>query len=108
MRTGYDIDGVLIRKDRAILYRPEPHDIIITGRSYQSATRTYQELRELDCNCAVYFNPVFSKDVTLQNAMEWKAKIIGMLGIEQFFEDDIAQIDFIRQLHPNVLLHHVK
>lgn len=107
MRIGYDIDGVLLRKDRAILYRPTQEDFIVTGRSWQNAERTYQQLAEIDCRAAVYFNPKISREVTPENAAGWKALMILLLDIEHFYEDDEQQIDWMQPKCPLVTFIHV-
>lgn len=104
---GYDIDGVLIRKDGFVLFQPTKDDVIVTGRSYQNAEKTYRALADISIFSAVYFNPLISKEVTPINAARWKSEMIGRLGITEFYEDDIEQIHHMRFVHPLVTFHHV-
>lgn len=87
---GYDLDGVVTKG-----YLPGPHDVIITGRSYEEAAQTYRYLHKQGLFVPVYFNPVPHNLKTLEGSAYWKADMIFKLGIQDFFEDDPRQFTLI-------------
>ncbi len=93
---GYDYDGVITK---GIL--PEPGDIIITGRCPpEDVERTYRDMEARGIkNTAVYFMPPHLKQrgtpQGLRNTGMWKAKMIELLRLEEFFEDDATQYSVI-------------
>lgn len=112
MKKGYDIDGVIILKPKEVPFRdpllPDKYDFIITGRSFHRAFETVIALSDLMIYAPVYFNPLPPKEVNPTTAAHWKADMINLLGIEQYFEDDESQIEIIRFVCPTVDIVHVK
>jgi len=102
---GYDIDGVLthgIKPFGNICFA-------ITGRSFEEADHTYAQFKEWSIkDCAIYFCPLPSKDITREKAAYWKANMIQTLGVTVFFEDDLLQADIILRQLPNLMIHMVR
>ncbi|KKK60335.1 hypothetical protein LCGC14_3025400 [marine sediment metagenome] len=89
---GYDYDGVITNN---IL--PSPGDVIITGRSCtEGVERTYLDMKRRGIqNIAVYFMPHNWKGLPklagLIRTGQWKAHMIDILELEEFFEDEPTQ-----------------
>lgn len=102
---GYDIDGVLshgIKPFGGCCFA-------ITGRSFEQAEHTYAQFKEWGIkDCAIYFCPMQGKDITREKAAHWKARMIGVLGVKIFYEDDLLQAEIIRQQHPSLTIHIVR
>jgi hypothetical protein len=105
MIRGFDIDGVLLPSMK--VPKPEKTDFIITGRSFHNAFKTVIELSEHMIYAPVYFNPRPPHEVNPQTNADWKATMIDLLGIEEFYEDDAYQVEVIRAWCPNVRVIHV-
>lgn len=101
---GYDIDGVITAGIKPFGERT----YIVTGRSHEEAPSTMNMLAAKRIFNAVYFNPVGYNETSRENSGLWKAKMIQMLGIEDFWEDDMVQIDIIKKLVPSVVIYHVQ
>lgn len=108
--NAYDIDGVI-----TVGIRPEPQDIIITGRSFEEETETLAMLNRRGIKNLVVFNPCAFADKTRQSSGEWKAWAINSLEsqlgitIDTFFEDDNIQANVLKDRCPElkvVLLQH--
>lgn len=100
---GFDCDGVL-----TIGLTPSSiDDVIITGRSYEEATETLEYLRNRGIRNQVFFNPIPFVDKTRASSGQWKAKMIKVLGIKRFFEDDEIQIAEILKVNPEVEIIHI-
>ena len=100
---GFDCDGVL-----TIGLTPSSiDDVIITGRSYEEANETLEYLRSRGIRNQVFFNPIKFEDKTRTSSGQWKAKMIKVLGIERFFEDDEIQIAEILKVNPEVQIIHI-
>jgi hypothetical protein len=96
MNKGYDYDGVITTG----LFIPEPGDCIITGRTWSSAQRTYDDMRKRGFPyIPVYFMPPPWKERRdLEGLVEtgrWKAKMIDATGVDEFFEDHPIQYQSI-------------
>ena len=105
--NGFDCDGVL-----TVGIRPASDDFIITGRSYEEATETYQWLDKHKITNVVYFNCLKFDDKTRKSSGEHKAESIKYLldnGIKvvNFFEDDEIQKEIIEDHCPWVNVIHV-
>lgn len=90
---GYDYDGVITK---GLL--PGMGDVIITGRScsMSDVARTYGDMeRRKIRDVAVYFMPTvwkgFAGKKGLVKTGEWKALMIDILELDEFFEDDLTQ-----------------
>ena len=104
----YDIDGVI-----SIGLTPRPEDVIITGRSYEEAQKTYEELHQLGIYNAVYFQPMNWDYTTRESSGVWKGQVLKQMiengiMIGKHFEDDEIQKAEIEKIIdiPVVLISH--
>lgn len=104
MIRGYDIDGVIT----AGVFPKKREDFIITGRSYLGFLQTVGMLKNKGILNAVYMNPVPSVEVTRENAGLFKALMIQVLGVQEFWEDDELQADIIKSKNPDIIIHIVR
>lgn len=106
----YDFDGVTSEGN---VVPQSPHDVIITGRTFQEAHVVYERMAEIGLNNAVYCNPIHYKDrgdhtvSARKSSGNHKANIISLLkangvNIGKFYEDDKIQADIITFNHPDV------
>lgn len=92
---GYDIDGVITA---GIV--PERNAVIVTGRSYEQSAETYAMLRARGIHNAVFFSPMFFHERNLSQSGKWKAFVIGLLGITEFYEDSEEQaLEILAETH---------
>jgi hypothetical protein len=91
MLRGYDIDGTLTTG----LVPIEPY-VVISGRTMAEYDDT---VKRLAANSPVYIrcSGLYGDQ---QDAGRFKANIINLLKIEEFYEDDPVQISIIRALAP--------
>lgn len=99
MLKGYDIDGVLTNG-----ISPTGDYVIISGRTISEYDSTCADLAQ---RAPVYIRCSGARG-DRKHAGEFKATIINMLGIGEFFEDDIIQMNIIRKLCPDCIVHHIK
>jgi nicotinic acid phosphoribosyltransferase len=103
----FDIDGVVwINKDVKGL-RPDPDDIIITGRSYEEREETEAMLAKRGIKNKVMFNDLPFEEKTRETAGEHKANCIKALfsagyQVTAHFEDDEVQAAVIMRECPDV------
>jgi len=108
--NAFDFDGVV-----SIGITPGAKDVIITGRTIEESEHVFSILRERGINNAVYFNPIsFEKrgNHSLQSrecSGQHKSTILSLLKangvyVQNFFEDDDVQAEFIRRDHPNTIV----
>jgi len=90
---AYDYDGVI---DAGI--QPEKGAPVITSRTIDEIEKVDEETRK---NHPVYFNPISLNEKTIKKEIEWKAKMINQLGIEEYFEDNPEVIFGLDKLCPN-------
>lgn len=108
----FDIDGVIyINKDFPGL-RPEPNDLIITGRSFEEEreTKTMLEIRQIYND--VYFNPLPFDLKTRISSGQHKGHTLNKLkeqghNIMYHIEDDEIQIEEIKKIAPWVNILHL-
>lgn len=102
MFNTFDLDGVVIVDGRIVL-RPNPDDIIITGRSVEESIGTLRLLRTNGVMNQVFFNPIRFHDKTRESSGIHKANTIlslcnskakNMIGFH--YEDDEIQIKAIQ------------
>lgn len=98
---GYDVDGVLVPRK----VEPRHPYVVISGRHICEFPRT---LIEVGICSAVYLRPNDGNGDITQAAGEWKALMIGLLGVTEFYEDDERQAAIIRERCPNCKLVMVK
>lgn len=89
---AYDYDGVV-----SIGIKPEKGAPIITGRSIDEIEKIDKETKR---NHPVYFNPIGLNEKSLKKEIEWKAKMINLLGIEEYYEDTAEVVDGLLKLCP--------
>jgi hypothetical protein len=103
----FDIDGVIYMGKGRTGVRPNPDDIIITGRSITQYDETRWQLEKLGVENYVFFNPLGRDDpkYSRKESGRWKAKVLTLLKqiytIDLHFEDDPVQIKEILKVHPN-------
>lgn len=97
---GYDIDGVITKG-----IRPERDAVIVSGRSWQEAPETYKMLHDRGIFNAVYFNPIPFEGKTLDNGAMWKAIMVDLMCIDEFYEDDVRQAQLIKLKNPETIIH---
>lgn len=100
--NSYDLDGVVyMGKELGLGLRPEPEDVIITGRSFEEAADTYKWLHSHGIFNAVFFNPRKFEDKTRESSGYHKANTLNLLwnsgcATQFHFEDDPIQADVIK------------
>lgn len=107
----FDIDGVINLGEFDGIY-PGPHDIIITGRSFEEEPETKAMLSRKGITNKVYFNPIAFNDKSRFTSGVHKGRIILKLIDEGYkhgvhFEDDDVQIRAIKLIVPRVRIVHV-
>lgn len=103
----FDIDGVIFLNKEVGGVHPAPHDILITGRSFQEVPETRKMLRDRGIFNRVYFNRAKFDDKTRLGSGIHKAETIKRLQrlgyiIMCHFEDDEVQADVIRTRCPEI------
>lgn len=104
---SWDCDGVIfINKDIRGL-RPEPNDIIITGRSFEEKPETEAMLAKRCIMNRVFYNPLKYEEKTRESAGQHKARTINELksagyNVIAHWEDDEVQANVIRKECPDV------
>ena len=93
MKVGSDIDGVLTTGFRPV----ETDYVIISGRMFHEWKATVELL---GVDRPIYLRPS-GGDGNVYAAGQWKGMMIGMLGLEKFYEDNDIQISIIRGMCPN-------
>jgi mannose-6-phosphate isomerase-like protein (cupin superfamily) len=87
---AYDYDGVVTKGVKMQVGAP-----IITGRSFEEVDRVKTK------GHPVYFNPKTYTEKNDYNSALWKAEMIKRLGIEEFYEDNSEQAEFIQNMCSN-------
>lgn len=108
----YDIDGVIFFGKEFCGVRPEPHDIIITGRSVEERAETQKMLDSRGIKNVVFYNPISFVDKTRVMSGIHKGRIISELkkmGVQHgfHFEDDEIQIEQILKIDPTIRIVHL-
>lgn len=107
---SYDIDGVLYNGPNSPSLRPGTNqDVIITGRSIDEKTETYEFLDSRKITNLVFFNYTPFDKKTRDGSGKHKADIInfynctsGTNRIVIHYEDDPVQAEIIQKLCPDV------
>jgi hypothetical protein len=107
--SSFDIDGVLYLGKEYSAIKPNPDDIIITGRSIEESKKTLDFLHSRGIYNQVYFNPVPCSEKTREKSGKWKADCLRMLinsglDIALHFEDDPIQWAILEECVPEVSL----
>jgi len=105
--NSYDCDGVVFFNKDIPGLRPEPIDVIITGRSFEERPETERMLAKRSINNQVFYNPLKFDDKTRESSGRHKAYTIKDLQAQGYIivnhiEDDIIQADIIKELCPEV------
>ena len=113
MINTYDLDGVISLEDAGIPgVRPDPDDIIITGRSFEEAGETMDYLRSRDISNIVIFSDAKYEEKSREYSGIRKGLVISTLmnnGLEHgvHFEDDEIQIEQILKICPDCRIVHL-
>lgn len=102
---SYDIDGVIYLGPNLNGLTPAPHDVIITGRSFEEAPETIAMLRDRGITNSVYLNPCKFDEKSRTTSGEHKSKVLQQLyhdgyDIKIHWEDDPIQAAIVRELCP--------
>lgn len=84
---GYDIDGVLSEN----IHVKFPY-IIISGRTFKEYDNFVKQLAQ---TVPVYIRGI-GEYGDRQHAGEFKSKIINLMGVDEYYEDDPLQADIIK------------
>lgn len=105
--NSYDCDGVVTFNSQLAGLRPEPNDVIITGRSYEERPETEWMLAKRSINNEVFYNPLKFDHKTRESSGRHKALTINELRTRGYnvichYEDDEVQADIIKKECPEV------
>lgn len=105
--NSYDIDGVIYLGKDYIGLTPLPHDVIITGRSFEEREYTEKYLRSRGIYNTVFYNLVPFNQKTRITSGRHKGNILLKLknngsNINIHFEDDEIQAREISLIIPSV------
>lgn len=95
---GYDIDGVL-----TIGIRPEAPYVVISGRTLAEYNEFAKQLAQ---NTPVYIRGTGAMG-DREAAGRFKALMINTLGVNEFYEDDIVQLQIIKSNCSTCKIYHV-
>ena len=95
MLRGYDIDGTLTTGLKPI----EPY-VIISGRTFGEYDNY---AKKLALNAPLYIRGSGIQG-DREHAAKFKADMINLLDVKEFYEDDPIQIDIIKQLTKCVII----
>jgi hypothetical protein len=105
--NSYDIDGCIFINKEVGGIHPGPHDVIISGRSFEEKEETHDMLHKRGILNVVYLNPQRYEEKTRITSGEHKARTIKNLfdrgiKVQCHFEDDEIQAAVIRRECPDV------
>ncbi len=89
---GYDIDGVLTAG-----VEPIAPFVVVSGRTFSE----YDEYARRAATIAPVYIRGSGAYGDRAHAGRFKAQIVSMLGIDEFYEDDPVQADLIEAANPN-------
>lgn len=92
LRKAYDYDGVVTKG-----IKPERGAPIITGRSFEELSKIDGKTK---ASHPIYLNPITLNQKNLRREAEWKAKMINILRIEEYYEDIPEIIVKLKKLCP--------
>ena len=87
---AYDYDGVVTTGIKIDKGAP-----IITSRTIDEIEKVDEKIRK---NHPIYFSPIGLNAKTLKKEIEWKSKMINLLGVEEYFEDKPEVIIKLKKL----------
>lgn len=108
---GYDIDGVLTHG-----IKPSGDYVIVSGRLHCEWAKT---VAQLGVDAPIYLRPYGQcpfhhkvdqndYDLMIELSGAWKALVVSMLGITEFYEDDPKQAEIIKERCPECIVHRVE
>ena len=100
---GYDFDDVITSG-----ITPVRDSVIITGRSFEEAPEVNYYLKEKGIFNPVYYSPHRVGDTLPKNSAKWKVRMLKLLKVDTFYEDDIEQIEIIEECLPNLEIIQIK
>ena len=107
----YDFDGVIYFGDENPGVRPGPHDIIVTGRSFQEKEKTVAWCSRYGITNQIIFSKVPLDLKTREISGYHKALTLRELlkdyRIEKHFEDDPIQKEIIEAMVPSIKVVHL-
>lgn len=108
----FDIDGVIYLNKDILGLRPEPNDLIITGRSFEEEPETKTMLERRQIYNHVYFNPLKFDEKTRISSGQHKGHTLNKLkeeghNIMYHIEDDEIQVAEIKKIAPWVNVLHL-
>lgn len=108
--ASFDIDGVLFNGWDMPAIKPNPNDIIITGRSIEEYPETIEFLHSRGIHNIVFFNPIPYKEKTRETSGMHKANVLNLLlksglNIVMHYEDDPIQTVIIQKNTPVTVIH---
>jgi len=112
MINSFDIDGVIFfGQDLGGVY-PGPHDIIITGRSFEEKPETEAMLLSKGIKNEVFYNPLtFDQKTRITSGVHKGCVLLNLLNtgfkIGIHFEDDPIQIEQIIKIVPQIRIVHL-
>ena len=110
----FDFDGVIYLGPHLIGLKPDRHDIIITGRSFEEKNIVEDILYDRGIYNQVYYNPTPKHIRTREQSGQHKGLVLRHLIDEKgfkhgvHFEDDEIQIAEIWKIVPNITIVHIK
>jgi len=94
---GYDIDGVLARPGKKPVDPIQPY-VVISGRTFHEY--------DYVCKAMARYAPVYIRGTgkfgDAEAAGQFKARMIQLLGVTEFYEDDPRQAEIIEESCPLV------
>jgi mannose-6-phosphate isomerase-like protein (cupin superfamily) len=90
---AYDYDGVVSSGIEIEIGVP-----IITSRTIDEIEKINERIRK---NHPIYFNPIGLNEKSLEKEIAWKAKMINLLGVEEYYEDTAKVVVGLSKLCPN-------
>jgi len=91
---AYDYDGVV----KGGIIDIEKGAPIITGRSIDEIDKIDEKIKK---NHPVYFNPIGLNEKSVKREIEWKAKMINLLRVEEYYEDTAEVVVGLSKFCPN-------
>ena len=96
---GYDIDGVLTNG-----VKPEGDFVVISGRTFAE----YDSVAKMAAQIAPVYIRGSGAYGDREDAGLFKARMIRLLGVTEFFEDDPIQANIIQEMNPDCKINLIK
>ena len=109
--STFDFDGVIYFGGDKPGVRPGPHDILITGRSYEESDKTLAWCKRYGISNPIYFSQIPEHLKTREISGYHKAITLRELAksyaIARHFEDDPIQVAIIEAMVPSIPVVHL-